>query len=163
MPRPLTPLAGDTPDSAVVALVLASMDERDVFSDALDAARWTLELLRLRNQGRLTRTQACLAQRHIILALPVANRWDHWALLATTDTLGRINVSSLTHDCLREMLRHAGTLWQGAFGHLWTSLTDFQTAINVRKVQLAATCPGGGAVYSVFLDRAGDALKPYLG
>jgi hypothetical protein len=162
MPRPLTPLANDTPDAAMVAPILADMDRRDVFADALDYARWTLELLRLRTAAKLSRSQACLAQRHIVATLPVTNRSNHWSLLAVTDVLGRINTASLTHDCLRELIRHTANLWDGVFGHLWTDETALRTAVNSRKVQLAATCPGAGSTYAVFLDRAADALRPYL-
>ncbi len=163
MARPLPPIPIETPDAAIIGPILVDMDARDLFADANAPGAWTLDLIQRRQRGGISRRQAATAQRYIFTALGLPDRWAHWAILNATDILPAVDLSTLTIACLNEMIRVAGTLWQGVFGKLWRTPAALATATLARKSSLAASCGPDGPAWAVFLDRAAAQLGPFLG
>ncbi len=162
MPRPLPTIPFETADAATLGPVLKEMDDRELFADLNDPARWTLDLIGRQQRGELSHRQAAAAQRYLFAALMIPNKWTLWATLNATDVLASVNTKLLTLDCLRDLIRTAGILHQGTFGHRWRNAAEMATEVAARKSALSVYGTTCATTFGVFLDRATQQLTPFL-
>ncbi len=152
----------DVADATILAPILTDMDAHDLFNDANAPGAWTLDLIRRRQAGAITRRQGAAAQRYIMATIGVPDRSTQWAILNATDVLPAVDVSSLTPYCLNVMLRVAATLRSGVFARLWTTPGALATAAAARRTAVTTECQPTGVDWGVFIDRATAQLGSYL-
>jgi len=162
MPRPIAPVPPFSPDHETIAPIILDMDAQNLFANAAAPERWTLHALRLRQAQQITRKQLCLLERHVITALAITTIPKQWAILATADTLGQIDIRALTEPCLAGLLQHAENLYLNILAGAVRTPGQLATRVESRKTQLAGLCPGPATAYVVFIDRVADRLRPLL-
>ncbi len=162
MPRPFPPVLALTADHAAVAPIIADLDARDAFRNIGDPAAWTLDVIRLRQNGALTAAQACLLQEIVIDELNIPLRGDHWAILATTEVLPVLTLDKLDVETLRALMFHLAGMRRNVFNQQLRTPTQLCADTARRKAELASAPGAGGVAFAPLLDRANDRLTPFL-
>jgi len=162
MARPFPPTPNLTSDHQVVGPFIAQLDELDVFQSALEPWRWTIHVLRARQDGRLTRSQACLFQDIVIETLRLSNRADSWAILAVTDTFPFVDLQRMNTLTLIWLLSHAAAMHRAVFGGVTKTLRQLLQSVITRKAQFAIQTQGLGTPFAPFLDRIATKLADHI-
>lgn len=162
MSRLLLSVPLTTSEDAAVALLASQWNELNRFDSPNDFAIWTHPLLQEITARHITRARACHFQRYLFKAIPVADRSDHWAILSVTATLGQLDTTHLTLNCVRWQLRHLERLRSIVLGGVIRTPAQLQSAVAARRAQLGFQCEGSDPSFLGILDRAAEALTPYL-
>jgi len=162
MPRPIPPPPAFTPADEAIITPIAEMDARDLFANSNAPEVWTLDVLRRRQNGTLSRHAALRLQRYVLDVLRLDTTAKRWAILAATDTLGAVDTTRLTRVCLAGLLQHSEALYQNIVAQTIRDVPTLRARLAARQLQLLSACPLEGPAYRLYLDRVADALTPLL-
>lgn len=147
--------------AALAGPVLEKLQELDVITGDLNSWTYLKPLLDMRNRGEIRLDVACYVVRYILEQTGVHDLSLPYATLAAMDSLGRVDTSTLTPECLKSIVEHVRSLHYEVIAGLIKTVGQLSLRITARMESARARCPSG-VVWVYFIRKAGDHLRSML-